>query len=47
MLRVDERLIMTVNAQSAWLVHFAFCFLRVMQLSYVRAISFDRGMFAK
>ena len=47
MLGVDERLITVVNAQSAWLVHFAFCFLRVLQLSYVRAVAFDRGMFAK
>jgi hypothetical protein len=47
MLRVDEGLITTVNAQSAWLVRFAFRFLRAMLLSYVRAVVFDRGMLAK
>jgi hypothetical protein len=47
MLRVDEGLITAVNAQSAWPVRFAFCFLRAMPLSYMRAVAFARGMLAK
>ena len=47
MSRVDEGLITAVNAQSAWLVRFAICFLRAMLLSYVRLVAFDRDMLAK
>ena len=48
MLKIDEGLITTVNAQITWLVRFAFCFLRAMPLLYMRAIAFDRdGMLAK
>lgn len=42
-----EGLSTAVNAQSAWPVLFAFCFLRAISLFYVRAVAFDRGMFAK
>ena len=47
MSRADEGLITAVNAQSAWLVRFAICFLRAMLLPYVCAVAFDHGMLAK
>lgn len=48
MLKIDEGLTTTVNAQITWLVRFTFPFLRAMPLLYVRAIAFDRGgMLAK